>query len=162
VYNKRSYFCFPTVGTRGYLGTAHSFKMGLKCVTACTAKWNKRESQRTYWKADWNAGRLQVYGGPTDVASRGYSTFLRFRVSAVVNLRLPRKSRILYPSRWTRLCVKVPPWLHFVLIDINDLPMIEKDSALHCQANINLRRIEGLNQDHIKLAHRVRKRKRKT
>ncbi|TDO96827.1 DEAD/DEAH box helicase [Marinomonas balearica] len=83
-------------------------------------------------------GRLQVLVA-TDVASRGLDLP---EINTVVNVRLPRKADA-YVHRAGRASREGKPGKCYSLIDINDLPMMEKIQR-YMQVAVKFTKIEGL------------------
>ncbi|MFT2099264.1 DEAD/DEAH box helicase [Marinomonas sp. 2405UD66-6] len=97
-----------------------------------------KQGDRSEHMKQMKRGRLQVLVA-TDVASRGIDLP---EINTVINLRLPRKADS-YIHRAGRASREGAPGDCISLIDINDLPMIEKIQRF-MQANIKFGRIEGL------------------
>jgi ATP-dependent RNA helicase SrmB len=110
-------------------------KMGLMCDGL---HGEMKQGDRSEHMKQMKRGRLQVLVA-TDVASRGIDLP---EINTVVNLRLPRKADS-YIHRAGRASREGAPGDCISLIDINDLPMIEKIQRF-MQANIKFGRIEGL------------------
>jgi ATP-dependent RNA helicase SrmB len=97
-----------------------------------------KQGDRSEHMKQMKRGRLQVLVA-TDVASRGIDLP---EINTVINLRLPRKADS-YIHRAGRASREGEPGDCISLIDINDLPMIEKIQRF-MQTNIKFGRIEGL------------------
>ncbi|MBU2240072.1 MAG: DEAD/DEAH box helicase, partial [Gammaproteobacteria bacterium] len=110
-------------------------KMGLMCDGL---HGEMKQGDRSEHMKQMKRGRLQVLVA-TDVASRGIDLP---EINTVINLRLPRKADS-YIHRAGRASREGEPGDCISLIDINDLPMIEKIQRF-MQANIKFGRIEGL------------------
>ncbi len=110
-------------------------KMGLMCDGL---HGDMKQGDRSEHMKQMKRGRLQVLVA-TDVASRGIDLP---EINTVINLRLPRKADS-YIHRAGRASREGAPGECISLIDINDLPMIEKIQRF-MQANIKFGRIEGL------------------
>ena len=97
-----------------------------------------QQGDRSEHMKQMKRGRLQVLVA-TDVASRGIDLP---EINTVINLRLPRKADS-YINRAGRASREGESGDCISLIDINDLPMIEKIQR-YMQTNIKFSRIEGL------------------
>ena len=110
-------------------------KMGLMCDGL---HGDMKQGDRSEHMKQMKRGRLQVLVA-TDVASRGIDLP---EINTVINLRLPRKADA-YIHRAGRASREGAPGECISLIDINDLPMIEKIQRF-MQTNVKFGRIEGL------------------
>lgn len=110
-------------------------KMGLMCDGL---HGEMKQGDRSEHLKQMVRGRLQILVA-TDVASRGIDLP---EINTVINLRLPRKADT-YVHRAGRASREGEPGDCISLIDVNDLPMIEKIQRF-MQANIKFGRIEGL------------------
>lgn len=97
-----------------------------------------KQGDRSQHMKQMKRGRLQVLVA-TDVASRGIDLP---EINTVINLRLPRKADS-YIHRAGRASREGAPGECISLVDINDLPMMEKIQRF-MQANVKFGRIEGL------------------
>ncbi|MCV2402852.1 DEAD/DEAH box helicase [Marinomonas sp. C2222] len=97
-----------------------------------------KQGDRSEHMKQMKRGRLQVLVA-TDVASRGIDLP---EINTVINLRLPRKADS-YIHRAGRASREGAPGECISLVDINDLPMMEKIQRF-MQANIKFSKIQGL------------------
>lgn len=115
-----------------------------------------KQGDRSEHLKQMKRGRLQVLVA-TDVASRGIDLP---EINTVINLRLPRKADA-YVHRAGRASREGEPGECISLIDINDLPMIEKIQRF-MQTNIKFGRIEGLEPKTKARSPRNKPKKKKT
>ncbi len=115
-----------------------------------------KQGDRSEHLKQMKRGRLQVLVA-TDVASRGIDLP---EINTVINLRLPRKADS-YIHRAGRASREGAPGECISLIDVNDLPMIEKIQRF-MQTNIKFGRIEGLEAKTKARSPRSKKKKKKT
>ncbi|GAB3483700.1 DEAD/DEAH box helicase [Marinomonas epiphytica] len=114
-----------------------------------------KQGDRSEHMKQMKRGRLQVLVA-TDVAARGIDLP---EINTVINLRLPRKADT-YIHRAGRASREGEPGLCVSLIDINDLPMIEKIQRF-MQTNIKFGRVEGLEPKTKVRSRPIRKKKKK-
>lgn len=126
-------------------------KMGIMCDGL---HGDMKQGDRNEHMKQMKRGRLQVLVA-TDVASRGIDLP---DINTVINLRLPRKADS-YIHRAGRASREGAPGECVSLVDINDLPMMEKIQRF-MQANIKFSKIQGLEpKTKVRSSHAKKKKK---